>query len=136
MQPVNTRPFNIVPELYLAKSYPWITTVFVLWMVGSGLGAFLNLEFMASAIESLGYPHYFHLMLGTAKLLGAGVIILRVSRTLREWAYAGVVFETICATTSYAVTGAAVGDIMAPLMMLVLTVIAYASWRLHIRQEP
>lgn len=120
---------RIISNGWLIKSYPWITGVLVLWMAASGIGAFMNLEFMALAIENLGYPDYFHTVLGTAKILGALAILLPISHTLREWAYAGVAFETIFATISYAAVGSSIDEIMAPIFMLLLVLAGYFSWR-------
>ena len=127
----------IVAERLLSKIYPAITSLLIVWMVGSGLGAFGRLEFMSTAIERLGYPEYFHLLLGSAKILGAVAIVLPVPHMLREWAYAGVTFETIFATLSYLAVGSPIDEIIPPIGMLAFVLLAYTSWhgRLHLQQH-
>ncbi len=48
----------------------------------------------------LGYPKYIIPFLGVAKLLAAIVIIIPGVRRLKEWAYAGIVFDLGGATYS------------------------------------
>ena len=44
-------------------------------------------------IERLGYPAYFLVILGIWKLLGAVALVVPKFPRLKEWAYAGVIFD-------------------------------------------
>ncbi len=53
----------------------------------------------------LGYPSYFIRFIGVAKLLGAIAILIPGYRIIKEWAYAGLVFDLIGATYSSIAVG-------------------------------
>lgn len=54
-----------------------------------------------SIFEHLGYPAYLLPFLGTAKLLGVGALLIPGLRRLKEWAYAGLVFDLLGALYSH-----------------------------------
>lgn len=54
-----------------------------------------------SIFQHLGYPVYLLPFLGTAKLLGAGVVLVPGLPRLKEWAYAGLVFDLAGALYSH-----------------------------------
>lgn len=58
-----------------------------------------------SIFEHLGYPVYLLPFLGTAKLLGAGVVLVPGLPRLKEWAYAGLVFDLAGALYSHVSIG-------------------------------
>ncbi len=49
---------------------------------------------------SMGYPPYFILSLGVAKILGAIVLLIPNLKQLKEWAFAGFTFDVIFAFIS------------------------------------
>jgi DoxX-like protein len=53
----------------------------------------------------LGYPAYLLPFLGTAKLLGVGAVLVPGFRRLKEWAYAGLVFDLSGALYSHVSIG-------------------------------
>ena len=55
--------------------------------------------------KELGYPLYFIPFIGIAKALGVLAILLPVAHRLKEWAYAGLVFDLIGATFSIIAIG-------------------------------
>ncbi len=81
-----------------------------------------------SAVTSLGYPVYFLTILGVAKLLGGATLLGPGLPRLKEWAYAGIVFELIGASASLLARGYGVGDVATPLL---LAAVAMASWALR-----
>ena len=80
-----------------------------------------------NGIKASGYPDYFIPFLGTAKLLAALALVIPVWSKLKEWAYAGIVFELTGAVVSNAVCRNR-SDLIAPLSFLCL---AIASWALR-----
>jgi hypothetical protein len=69
-------------------------------------------------------------IIGTAKLLGALALLVPVTpRTLRDWAYAGFVFNLLGAVASHVGAGDPIGDTLAPLMPLTILLASYALWR-------
>ena len=80
---------------------------------------------VVDVVTTLGYPVYVLTILGIWKVLGAIVLFVPGFRRLKEWAYAGIVFELSAAAASQAVRGHAV-DIIAPVILLGLTLVSWA----------
>ena len=73
----------------------WATTAMVVFeLVLGGWWDILREPQVRGLIERLGYPSYFLVLLGTWKLLGAVALVIPRFPGLKEWAYAGVVFES------------------------------------------
>jgi hypothetical protein len=79
-------------------------------------------------VTHLGYPAYLLNILGFWKLLAAVAWLVPGFPTLKEWAYAGVFFETTGAAASHIVSGNGVVAAAGP---LILTALAIASWALR-----
>lgn len=58
---------------------------------------------VAKTFAKLGYPTYLIYPLAIAKLLGLVAIWTKLSRTLREWAYAGFFFDFLLAASAHIV---------------------------------
>jgi uncharacterized membrane protein YphA (DoxX/SURF4 family) len=93
-----------------------------------GVMDLLRPEPMVQAIQHLGYPSYFLIILGTWKLLGAVAIAAPRLPLLKEWAYAGMLFDLTGAALSHAASGDDFGKIVTPLVLLGVTA---ASWYLR-----
>jgi hypothetical protein len=109
----------------------WITTVLVAFFIGSGGIVQMAIQRGNAATALLGYPLYFFRILGFWKLLGAIAILVPRYPRLKEWAYAGIIFDLTGAAASNAAVGGygAYGfHILAPLIIAGLTV---ASWALR-----
>jgi len=105
----------------------WTTTILgpTSFIIGGVLGLTQSEE-MRSGMAHLGYPMYFAALLGTWKLLGALAITVPGLPRLKEWAYAGFVFDLTAAAVSHTAVGDRAGDILAPLVFLVLVIASYA----------
>ncbi|HUY99167.1 MAG TPA: DoxX family protein [Thermomicrobiaceae bacterium] len=83
---------------------------------------------VADIVTNLGYPVYVLTILGLLKIPGAIVVLLPGWPRLKEWAYAGIVFEMAGAAASYVAhdhdAGSAVG-------ILVIAGLALLSWALR-----
>ena len=113
----------------IRNSAYWVTTIlgpssFVIGGVLSLTGS----DQVVAGLNHLGYPVYFASILGVWKLLGAIAITAPRLPRLKEWAYAGFVFDLSAAAISHASVGDSAGDVIAPLMFLVLVL---ASWALR-----
>jgi hypothetical protein len=109
----------------------WTTTILVAFFIGSGGIAQMAIQRGNAAMQLLGYPLYFFHILGFWKLLGAIAILVPRYPRLKEWAYAGIIFDLTGAAASNAAVGGygAYGfHILAPLIIAGLTV---ASWYLR-----
>ena len=107
----------------------WTTTILgpTSFVIG-GTIALTGGDQVASALNHLGYPVYFATLLGVWKLLGAIVLTVPGLPRLKEWAYAGFVFDLTAAAFSHASVGDRGGDIFGPLLFLGLVL---ASWALR-----
>jgi uncharacterized membrane protein YphA (DoxX/SURF4 family) len=82
---------------------------------------------VVDVVTRLGYPVYVLAILGIWKIPGAIAIVVPGFLRLKEWAYAGIVFELSAAAVSQAVRGHW-SDVTAPVIFLAL---ALASWALR-----
>ena len=80
----------------------WVFTIlFALMMLGSAIPDILVMPLAVDGIHGkLGYPVYFIPFIGVAKALGAIAILIPGFARIKEWAYAGLMFDLIAATYS------------------------------------
>ena len=93
----------------------WITT---------GLSAFVFLlggafdaarpDSVVDIMAKLGYASYVAVILGVWKVLGGVVVLIPRFPRLKEWAYAGMVFDLTGAAASHAACGDPVSEIVTP----------------------
>jgi uncharacterized membrane protein YphA (DoxX/SURF4 family) len=85
----------------------WIFTgLLAAFMLMSGIPNLLRIPQAIAIMQHLGYPAYLLTLLGIAKLLGVVAILVPGYPRIREWAYAGFVFDLVGAMFS----GFSVGD--------------------------
>lgn len=60
--------------------------------------------------EQLGYPEYFVRYIGIAKLLGIIALLIPTRSSIKEWAYAGLMFDLISAVYSFIAIGLHISD--------------------------
>ena len=108
----------------------WLaTTILAMELLVGGAWDVLMLPQVREVIHRVGYPVYFLVILGVWKILGSIAIIIPRFPRLKEWAYAGVVFNLTGALTSNLVSG--VHD-ATPLVYLVgMMGITAVSWALR-----
>lgn len=83
---------------------------------------------VVDVVTSLGYPVYVLTILGLLKIPGAVAVLAPGWPRLKEWAYAGIVFELAGAAASYLARAHEVGSAAS---ILVLAVVALLSWALR-----
>lgn len=111
----------------------WTTTALVAFFIGSGGGAQVA-QYLGNPhgiVPVLGYPMYFFAILGFWKVLGAIAIFVPRFPRLKEWAYAGIIFDLTGAAASCAAVGGYGVYAFHVLAPLVLAVLAMASWALR-----
>ncbi|GBF51233.1 DoxX-like family protein [Leptospira ryugenii] len=88
------------------KFYYWITTGLVLFFLLPGsVMNILQTEDWLEVFKQLGYPSYLLPFLGIAKILGCIVILMPNLKRLKEWAYAGLVYDIVGAIYSALMAG-------------------------------
>jgi uncharacterized membrane protein YphA (DoxX/SURF4 family) len=108
----------------------WVATALLVFeLVLGGIWDVLRVPHVRVVIERLGYPLYFLVILGVWKLLGAVALVIPRFPRLKEWAYAGVIFNLTGALVSHVASG----DIEpGPMSYLVVMVgITATSWFLR-----
>jgi hypothetical protein len=107
----------------------WISTVLAaIAFVAPGVGNLVRAQHIAHDMAHLGYPPYLMTILGAWKILGAGVVLAPRLPRLKEWAYAGMIFDLTGAAMSRAVMGDGAPTVMVPLAIAGLVL---ASWALR-----
>src|SRR4029079_7465953 len=101
----------------------WIATVLTaLSFLSGGVGDLVQPASILEGMTHLGYPTYFTTILGVWKVLGAIVILAPRLPRLKEWAYAGMVFDLTGAAASHAATGDPVGKVVTPIAIMVVVI--------------
>lgn len=110
--------------------YWTFTLLFLVPQVWSATQMLSRAPRMTETITGLGYPLYVMTLLGVAKLLGAAAILL-FDRwpSIKEWAYAGFVFDVIGATVSHLAHGDSAVIVSVPILFLCAQLISYFSWK-------
>ncbi len=107
----------------------WVTTVLVAveFAVG-GVMDILRLPPFFAIMLHLGYSAYFSAIMGVWKVLGAVAVLAPRSPRLKEWAYAGMVFNLTGAAASHLAVGDGAGALAAP---IIFTGLVATSWVLR-----
>ena len=113
-----------------ARDYAyWISTgLLSLMMVGSAYMYFTSPD-IAASFENLGFPGYFRIELGIAKLLGVVALLAPVPRFLKEWAYFGFIVSFVSAFIAHTAVGDPVMDTLMPLIALTILAVSYVTYR-------
>jgi hypothetical protein len=107
----------------------WVVTVMVAFFIGSGGAAELvGVQGTVDGLVQLGYPAYFATIIGFWKFFGAIAILVPGFPRLKEWAYAGILFNMTGAAATNLFTHAAAWHLIVDLVLLALTI---ASWWLR-----
>lgn len=103
----------------------WASTALLsLMMVGSAFAYFTSAEVIEN-FQKMGFPDFFRIELGLAKILGVVVLLLPfVPKVVKEWAYAGFGITFISAFTLHVVMGDPISAVVMPLIALSLLVVS------------
>ncbi len=84
----------------------WIfTSMFAFMMLGSAIPDIFSVRVAVEGFTKIGMPVYLLPFLGIAKILGVIAILIPGYPRIKEWAYAGLVFDLLGATYSIAAAG-------------------------------
>ncbi len=102
------------------------------------LGAFADITGNPDAlalIKHLGYPAYFVPFIGTMKLAGVIAVLIPRFARVKEWAYAGLVFDTSGAVFSHLCSGDGADKWGPALLGLILVVLSYVFYTKRNKQR-
>lgn len=104
----------------------WIVTALV---AGAYLaGGFFDIAQPADFFQEvgkLGYPAYFFQILGVWKIGAALAILAPQLPRLKEWAYAGMVFNLTGAAASHLFVNDPLGEVLTPVIVMTLALASY-----------
>ncbi len=110
-------------------AFYWIATALAcVAFAVPGVGNLTHTSHIATDMAHLGYPPHFLTILGTWKVLGAVVVVVPGFPRLKEWAYAGMVFDLTGAAASRAAMGDGAAMVIVPLM---IALVVLTSWKLR-----
>jgi hypothetical protein len=108
------------------KTLFWTATILIFLFEGVMPALTSQSEMAKEGIRHLGYPEYFGNALVVFKILGVlALVIPQVPKNLKEWAYAGFVFDFLFVSISYyAVDGVGFSTFF-PLIVLGVLMVSY-----------
>ena len=115
-----------------SKYVYWGTTgLFTLFMLFSGVMYFIA-DAPAESFERLGFPDYFRIQLGIAKLVGGVALLIPLPRWMKEWTYAGFSIDLGSAIIAHAAVGDPVSTMVAPAVLLAVLMASYISYHQYV----
>src|SRR5262249_10677168 len=112
------------------KRLYWILTgLMAAYMLMASIPDILRISQAVDLFKHLGYPSYLLPFLGTAKTLGVIAILALGVRWLKEWAYAGLIFDLIGALYSHLAVGDPASAWIFPVIGLLLVTGSYLVYR-------
>ncbi len=113
-----------------SKTLYWVvTSLMAALMVLSAIPDLLRVPQAVAIIGHLGYPVYLLPFLGAAKTLGVIAVLVPGFQRLKEWAFAGLVFDVTGALYSHLSVGDPVSGWMPAAIALVLIGGSYLAYR-------
>jgi hypothetical protein len=107
----------------------WVCTGLVVFFIGSGgLAYAMQVPDVVQGVVALGFPVHFVVLLGVWKVLGSITILVPGFPLIKEWAYAGIMFDLTGAASASVASGGEWWHVAAPLSIAMLVA---ASWALR-----
>lgn len=108
----------------------WTTTILIsAMMLSSGIMYFTAAQVKEGFIH-LGYPDYFRVELGIAKLLGVAALLLPAARgRIKEWAYFGFFITFVSALIAHISSGDPASKWAGVFVAMALLISSYLSYQ-------
>src|SRR5882762_6586194 len=121
---------NLNNKSKIVKTIYWLSTSLIaIAFLITGIGNLLPMTHIKQDMFHLGYPSYFLIILGVWKILAAVAIVIPRTPRVKEWAYAGMIFDLTGAAFSRYSIGDSLEMIIIPLAIAVVVV---TSWKTRI----
>ncbi len=103
----------------------WTTTGIVGTMMLLSAYQYFSNPKVEEGFAHLGFPNYFRIELGLAKIFGAIVLLVpQIPTRVKEWAYAGFGIVFISASIAHFNSGDAVSMVISPIVFLVILAVS------------
>ena len=89
----------------ITKITYWALTGIIAFMMTFSAYFYFTNDMARQGFAHLGFPDYFRVELGIAKLLGAAALLIPLPRRIKEWAYAGFAIDFISAFIAHVASG-------------------------------
>ncbi len=107
----------------------WVSTTLIFLFEGVMPALTSQTEMAKEGIRHLGYPDYFGVALVVFKVLGALTLMIpAIPKRLKEWAYAGFVFDFLFASISHTVIDGWGFETIFPLLVLGVLLVSYTYY--------
>ena len=114
----------------------WIFTgLMAAFMLLGAIPDVLRIPAAVDVFTHLGYPAYLLPFIGVAKILGVVAVLVPNFQRLKEWAYAGLVFDLVGALYSHVAVGDPPGSWVFPIVGLLLVFGSYLFHRKRLNQQ-
>ena len=112
----------------------WIfTSLFAFLMLGSAIPDIFSAQVAVDGFKQMGMPAYLLPFLGIAKLLGVVAILIPGLTRIKEWAYAGLIFDLVGATYSIIASGQSTASWIFMALPLLLAAGSYIFYHKKLR---
>lgn len=106
----------------------WVSTSLVSLGMAISFANYLFNPVMVTGYAHIGFPDWFRIELGIAKLLGAIALIMpAVPQRIKEWAYACFFVNFFSAIPAHYFAGDPAFNLIAPVILLILLMVSYLS---------
>ncbi|MEZ4887750.1 MAG: DoxX family protein [Chitinophagales bacterium] len=107
----------------------WIATIIIFLFEGVMPALTSQTELAKEGIRHLGYPEYFGNALVVFKILGVLILVIpNLPKRLKEWAYAGFVFDFVFASISHGAVDGFDFQTIFPLIFLAILMVSYVYY--------
>lgn len=108
----------------------WVTTILIFLFEGVMPALTFQTDMAKEGIRHLGYPDYFGPSLAVFKVFGSmAILIPKVPRWMKEWAYAGLAYDFIFAMISHISVDGWIPMSFSPMITLIVLLISYYYFR-------
>ena len=112
-----------------------ILILFSLVMILIGIADLTQPESFMLAMDQISMPHYILSILGTAKICGGVIILVRTPKLLKEWAFAGFFIWALGGISAHLLSGHGIKETAPILGLTVFLGITYFLFSRKIQQD-
>lgn len=110
-----------------------MVTILVSVMMINSAVMYVTKPEIKQAFVHLGFPSYFRVELAVLKVIGAIVLLAPLSRSFKEWAYAGFAVTFVSAFIAHSASGDPASARIMPVIFLILLVISYITYHRNLK---